>query len=150
MTLPRKSDFYGAMDGASKFVKGDAIAGILILVINIIGGLIIGLAIRPVSLNRHQSHTSYYQLATAWWRKFHHLMLAIATAIIVTRVSTTQDMAENIGLQIGLSRAWLPVSAVLLLMGFIPGMPNTLFLTAALFAGAIGYLYAAARTGCTG
>ena len=62
----------------------------------------------------------------------------IATAIIVTRVSTTQDMAAHIGEQVGLSRAWLPVSAVLFLIGFVPGMPNALFLTAASLAGAIG------------
>ena len=55
-------------------------------------------------------------------------MLAIATAIIVTRVSTTEDMAAHIGKQISLSRAWIPVSAVLLLIGFVPGMPNFLFL----------------------
>ena len=69
-------------------------------------------------------------------------MLAIATAIIVTRVSTTQDMAAHIGEQVGLSRAWLPVSAVLFLIGFVPGMPNALFLTAAFIAGTM-VLYAA-------
>ena len=63
------------------------------------------------------------------------LLLAIATAIIVTRVSTTQDMAKHIGHQVSLFRAWVPVAGVLLLIGFVPGMPNFLFLFAAAAAG---------------
>ncbi len=138
--IAQESEFYGAMDGASKFVKGDAIAGILILVINLLGGLIIGLL--QYSLSFEQAAESYILLSIGdgLVAQIPSLLLAIATAIIVTRVSTKHDMAENIGQQVGLSRAWLPVSAVLLLMGFIPGMPNGLFLTAALFAGATGYL----------
>ena len=138
--IAQESEFYGAMDGASKFVKGDAIAGILILVINLLGGLIIGLL--QYNLSFEQAAESYILLSIGdgLVAQIPSLLLAIATAIIVTRVSTKHDMAENIGQQVGLSRAWLPVSAVLLLMGFIPGMPNGLFLTAALFAGATGYL----------
>jgi flagellar biosynthesis protein FlhA len=138
--IAQESEFYGAMDGASKFVKGDAIAGILILVINLLGGLIIGLLQYKLSFEQAAESYVLLSIGDGLVAQIPSLLLAIATAIIVTRVSTKHDMAENIGLQIGLSRAWLPVSAVLLLMGFIPGMPNGLFLTAALFAGAIGYL----------
>ena len=138
--IAQESEFYGAMDGASKFVKGDAIAGILILVINLLGGLIIGLLQYKLSFEQAAESYVLLSIGDGLVAQIPSLLLAIATAIIVTRVSTKHDMAENIGLQIGLSRAWLPVSAVLLLMGFIPGMPNGLFLTAALFAGATGYL----------
>ena len=119
--IAQEADFYGAMDGASKFVKGDAIAGILILVINIIGGLIIGLVQHEsVTLNKQQESYILLSIGDGLVAQIPSLMLAIATAIIVTRVSTTQDMAENIGEQVGLSRAWLPVSAVLLLIGLFP------------------------------
>ena len=137
--LSKEADFYGAMDGASKFVKGDAVAGILILAINIIGGLIIGLAQHGLTLDQASESYILLSIGDGLVAQIPSLMLAIATAIIVTRVSTTQDMAAHIGEQVGLSRAWLPVSAVLLLIGFVPGMPNALFLTAAILAGAIGY-----------
>jgi flagellar biosynthesis protein FlhA len=136
--ISREADFYGAMDGASKFVKGDAIAGILILAINIIGGLIIG--VTQHSLDIGQASETYILLSVGdgLVAQIPSLMLAIATAIIVTRVSSTENMAAHIGAQISLSRAWIPVSAVLLLMGLVPGMPNTLFLLAAAVAGVAG------------
>ena len=137
--LSKEADFYGSMDGASKFVKGDAVAGILILAINIIGGLIIGLAQHGLTLDQASESYILLSIGDGLVAQIPSLMLAIATAIIVTRVSTTQDMAAHIGEQVGLSRAWLPVSAVLFLIGFVPGMPNALFLTAAILAGAIGY-----------
>jgi flagellar biosynthesis protein FlhA len=137
--ISKEADFYGAMDGASKFVKGDAVAGILILAINIIGGLIIGLAQHDLTLDQASESYILLSIGDGLVAQIPSLMLAIATAIIVTRVSTTQDMAAHIGEQVGLSRAWLPVSAVLFLIGFVPGMPNALFLTAAILAGAIGY-----------
>ena len=137
--ISKEADFYGAMDGASKFVKGDAVAGILILAINIIGGLIIGLAQHGLTLDQASESYILLSIGDGLVAQIPSLMLAIATAIIVTRVSTTQDMAAHIGEQVGLSRAWLPVSAVLFLIGFVPGMPNALFLTAAILAGAIGY-----------
>ena len=137
--ISKEADFYGAMDGASKFVKGDAIAGILILVINIIGGLIIGLVQHNLTLEQASESYILLSIGDGLVAQIPSLMLAIATAIIVTRVSTTQDMAAHIGEQVGLSRAWIPVSGVLFLIGFVPGMPNALFLTAAAIAGAVGY-----------
>ena len=128
------------MDGASKFVKGDAIAGILILAINIIGGLIIGLAQHALSLDLAVQSYILLSIGDGLVAQIPSLLLAIATAIIVTRVSSTQDMAAHIGKQIGLTRAWIPVSGVLLLIGFVPGMPNFLFLFAAGAAGITAYL----------
>ena len=138
--IAKESDFYGAMDGASKFVKGDAIAGILILAINIIGGLIIGVAQHDMSFSSAAESYILLSIGDGLVAQIPSLMLAIATAIIVTRVSTTEDMAAHIGQQISLSRAWIPVSAVLLLIGFVPGMPNILFLAAAGVAGFAGFM----------
>ncbi len=138
--IAKEADFYGAMDGASKFVKGDAIAGILILVINIIGGLIIG--IWQYNLEIEQAANTYLLLSVGdgLVAQIPSLLLAIATAIIVTRVSETHDLADQIGNQVNISRAWLPVAGVLTLIGLIPGMPNILFLIAAAFAAFLSFL----------
>ena len=138
--IAKEADFYGAMDGASKFVKGDAVAGILILAINIIGGLIIGITQHDLAFEEAAETYILLSIGDGLVAQFPSLLLAIATAIIVTRVSSTQDMAEHIGKQINLSRAWLPVSGVLFLIGIVPGMPNTLFLVAGAISGIIGYL----------
>jgi flagellar biosynthesis protein FlhA len=137
--ITSEADFYGAMDGASKFVKGDAIAGILILAINIIGGLIIGLGQHDLTLETAAESYIMLSIGDGLVAQIPSLLLAIATAIIVTRVSTTQDMGTHIGHQVGLFRAWVPVSGVLLLIGFVPGMPNFLFLIAAAIAGIAAY-----------
>ncbi|PQM58729.1 MAG: flagellar biosynthesis protein FlhA [Rhodobacteraceae bacterium] len=137
--LTTEADFYGSMDGASKFVKGDAIAGILILVINIVGGLIIGITQFDLSAGVAAETYTLLSIGDGLVAQIPSLLLAIATAIIVTRVSATGDMADHIGKQVSLSRAWLPVSAVLLLIGFVPGMPNLLFLGAAFIAAMVGY-----------
>jgi flagellar biosynthesis protein FlhA len=136
--IAKEADFYGAMDGASKFVKGDAIAGILILAINIIGGLIIGISQHDLAISDAAEKYILLSIGDGLVAQIPSLMLAIATAIIVTRVSSTQDMAAHIGKQVSLSRAWLPVSAVLFLIGLVPGMPNFMFLIAALIAGTAG------------
>ena len=138
--IAKEADFYGAMDGASKFVKGDAVAGILILAINIIGGLIIGITQHDLAFEEAAETYILLSIGDGLVAQIPSLLLAIATAIIVTRVSSTQDMAEHIGKQINLSRAWIPVSGVLFLIGIVPGMPNTLFLVAGAISGIIGYL----------
>ena len=138
--IAKEADFYGAMDGASKFVKGDAVAGILILAINIIGGLIIGITQHDLAVGEAAETYILLSIGDGLVAQIPSLLLAIATAIIVTRVSSTQDMAEHIGKQINISRAWLPVSGVLFLIGIVPGMPNTLFLVASLISGIVGYL----------
>ena len=137
--IAEEADFYGAMDGASKFVKGDAIASILILVINIVGGLIIGLTQHDLPVGTAAENYVLLSVGDGLVAQIPSLLLAISTAIIVTRVSATHDMAENIGRQISLSRAWIPVAGVLMLLGFVPGMPNFMFLLAALVAAGAGY-----------
>ena len=134
--VAKEADFYGSMDGASKFVKGDAIAGLLILLVNVVGGLIIGLLQHNLSIG--QAAESYILLAIGdgLVAAIPSLLLSIATAIIVTRVSSAQNMSEHISKQINLSAAWIPTSLVILALGLVPGMPNKLFiLFAALAAG---------------
>ena len=103
--IAKEADFYGAMDGASKFVKGDAVAGILILAINIIGGLIVGITQHDLAFEEAAETYILLSIGDGLVAQIPSLLLAIATAIIVTRVSSTQDMAEHIGKQINLSRA---------------------------------------------
>ena len=137
--ISSEADFYGAMDGASKFVKGDAIAALLILAVNIIGGLIIGLSQHDMGVGQAAEIYLLLSVGDGLVAQIPSLLLAIATAIIVTRVSSTQNMAAHIGRQVSISSAWIPVSGVLLLIGFMPGMPNFLFLIAALIAASAAY-----------
>ena len=138
--ISKESDFYGSMDGASKFVKGDAIAGILILIINILGGLIIGIWLHGLGIEEAANTYFLLSVGDGLVTQIPSLLLAIATAIIVTRVSETQNLGEHISKQMNLSRAWLPVSGVLILIGIVPGMPNTLFLIAGFGAALASFL----------
>ncbi len=130
-----EADFYGSMDGSSKFVKGDAVAAMLILAANVIGGLILG----PVShgMTIAAAAKSYILLAIgdALVAQLPSLMLSIAAAAIVTRVSSDKDLAGQIGGQFGASRTWTPVAVILFLLGVFPGMPHLVILPAAAIAG---------------
>ncbi|WP_193504418.1 flagellar biosynthesis protein FlhA [Sphingosinithalassobacter portus] len=130
-----EADFYGAMDGSSKFVKGDAIAGLLILGVNIIGGLILGVASHGMAVG-DAAHT-YVLLAIgdALVAQLPSLMLSIAAAAIVTRVTSSHDLAGQIGSQFGSHRTWMPVSAILTLLGVMPGMPHFVILPLAAGSG---------------
>ncbi len=130
-----EADFYGSMDGSSKFVKGDAVAGLLILAANIIGGLILGPVSHGLSL-ADAAHT-YVLLAIgdALVAQVPSLMLSIAAATIVTRVTSTHDLAGQIGSQFGSAKTWTPVAAILALLGIMPGMPHFIILPAAALAG---------------
>ncbi|MYM53743.1 flagellar biosynthesis protein FlhA [Rhodobacteraceae bacterium GS-10] len=134
-----EADFYGAMDGASKFVKGDAVAGIIILAANIIGGIIIGTAQHGMGIADAAQNYVLLSIGDGLVAQIPSLLLSIATAIIVTRVSSSADMAAHIGSQMNISRAWVPVAAVLGILGLVPGMPNLMFLTAAGLAGAMAW-----------
>ena len=138
--VSREADFHGAMDGASKFVKGDAVAGILILAINIIGGVSIGMLQHDLSFNDAASLYILLSIGDGLVAQIPSLLLSIATAIIVTRVSSSQAMAEHIGEEISLVQAWFPVAAVLGIIGLVPGMPTALFGSMAISAAFIGYM----------
>ena len=143
--VAREADFHGAMDGASKFVKGDAVAGILILAINIIGGVAIGMAQHDLSLADASSLYILLAIGDGLVAQIPSLLLAIGTAIIVTRVSSSQAMAEHIGSEIGISQAWYPVAAVIGIIGLVPGMPTVLFGAFSVMSAGIGYYLSRAR-----
>ncbi len=135
--VAREADFYGAMDGASKFVRGDAVAGILILFINIIGGLSIGMAQHDLDFSTALQNYVLLTIGDGLVAQIPSLLLSTSAAIIVTRVASTQDVGGQIVSQLFTSPKALGVSgAVLFLMGIIPGMPNFAFLTLAAAAGA--------------
>lgn len=132
-----EADFYGSMDGASKFVKGDAMAALLILGVNIVAGFAIGMITHGLSAG--DAGEAYVTLAVgdALVAQVPALLLSIAAAAIVTRVSDTRDLAGQIGGQFADPRGWLPVALILGAVGMVPAMPQAIFLPAAAIAGAI-------------
>src|SRR5271168_97115 len=134
-----EADFYGAMDGASKFVRGDAIAGILIVFINLFGGTIIGAAQHGMSLADAGRTYALLTIGDGLVAQIPALLLSVAVAILVTRVSRPHDMSQQIMTQVlGQPKALGVTSGILTLLGIIPGMPNLVFLgmAAACAAGA--------------
>jgi len=134
----QEADFYGSMDGASKFVRGDAVAGILILFINIIGGLSIGIAQHDMEFADAVRNYTLLTIGDGLVAQIPSLVLSTATAIIVTRVTSTQDMGQQIlGQLFDDPRVLVVTASILGLLGIIPGMPNIAFLSlAAVFGGA--------------
>ncbi|WP_197417793.1 FHIPEP family type III secretion protein, partial [Sphingomonas sp. CCH21-G11] len=130
-----EADFYGAMDGSSKFVKGDAVAGLLILAINIVGGLILGTLSHGLSVGDAAQTYILLAIGDALVAQIPALMLSIAAAAIVTRVASSMDLAGQIGSQFGSHKTWIPVAAILALLGIVPGMPSMIILPAAAAAG---------------
>lgn len=131
--ISREADFYGSMDGASKFVRGDAIAGILILLINILGGLAIGMGQHDLSFGDAVHNYTLLTVGDGLVAQIPSLLLSTATAIIVTRVSTSQDMSTQFNMQLFSNPRVLWVTATIIgLLGIIPGMPNVAFLTMAI------------------
>lgn len=126
-----EADFYGSMDGASKFVKGDAIAGLLILAVNVVGGFALGMIAH--GMGAAEAGEAYVTLAVgdALVAQVPALLLSIAAAAIVTRVTDSRDLVGQIGGQVAEPRGWLPVALVLGALGMIPAMPQMLFLPAA-------------------
>jgi flagellar biosynthesis protein FlhA len=134
--VAREAGFYGAMDGASKFVRGDAIAGILILFINIIGGLSIGMSQHGLDFSTALQNYVLLTIGDGLVAQIPSLLLSTSAAIIVTRVASSQDVGGQIISQLFNSPQALGVTAaVLFMMGIIPGMPNFAFLTLAAVAG---------------
>ncbi len=136
-----EADFYGSMDGASKFVRGDAVAGILILVINIIGGLGIGMLQHDLEFGRAMQVYSLLTIGDGLVAQIPSLLLSTSAAIMVTRVSTSRDMGEQVISQMFSSPRALAVAAGILgIMGVIPGMPHVAFLLLATLAGGLAFL----------
>jgi flagellar biosynthesis protein FlhA len=138
--LSQESDFFGSMDGASKFVSGDAVAGLLILIINIVGGLAIGVGQHNLPL---AEVTRIYVLLTigdGLVAQIPSLFLSLATAIIVTRVTTSESMTEQASTQLANPPALFITAGILTLLGLVPGMPHLVFLTLAAATAGIGVM----------
>jgi flagellar biosynthesis protein FlhA len=135
--IREEADFYGSMDGANKFVRGDAIAGLIILFINIFGGLIIGMLQHGLTMGDAAKIYVLLTIGDGLVAQIPGLLASTAVAMLVTRVSRSQDMGgAMVGQVFGQKRALAVAAAVLILMGLVPGMPNVAFLS---FGGLLAY-----------
>ena len=139
--VAQEADFYGSMDGASKFVRGDAIAGILILFINIVGGLAIGIISHGMSFTDAANNYALLTIGDGLVAQIPSLVLSSATAIIVTRASAARDMGDQVVQELlSNPRAFFTVAGILGSLGLVPGMPSMVFLLLAAVLGGAGYL----------
>lgn len=130
--VAQEAEFYGAMDGASKFVRGDAVAGILIMFINIFGGLAIGVFQHDLPLTQALNNYTLLTIGDGLVAQIPALIISTAAGIVISRVSTTQDIGEQIVEQLLLKPAVLYITAAILgVLGLIPGMPHFAFLALA-------------------
>ena len=136
--LSQESDFFGSMDGASKFVSGDAIAGILILLINLIGGFAIGLGQHNMPLGEVGRVYTLLAIGDGLVAQIPALFLSLATAIIVTRVTTSESVTEQASAQLANPSALFIAAGILGMLGLVPGMPHAVFLTLGAAAAAVG------------
>lgn len=135
-----EADFYGSMDGASKFVKGDAIAGIVILVINLVGGIFIGMVQHGLSFSKAMEIYTLLTIGDGLVAQIPGLLLSIGTAIIVTRQNKEGDLGKEMQSQLGDNTHVLFVAAgVMTLMGVVPGMPHFAFLSLAALLGGVAW-----------
>ncbi len=135
-----EADFYGSMDGASKFIRGDAIAGILILFINLIGGMAVGVLQHGMPVAQAASTYTLLSIGDGLVAQLPALLVSSAVAMLVTRASRSQDMgASMMGQVFGQHKALAVAAAILGLVGLVPGMPNVAFLTLALILGLLAW-----------
>jgi len=135
-----EADFYGSMDGASKFVRGDATAGILILLINMIGGLAIGTMMHDMSIGDAARNYALLTIGDGLVAQLPALLLSTAVALIVTRMSGEQDMGGEVARQLfGRPKALWIAAGLLGVMGIVPGMPNVAFLLMATACGGLAW-----------
>ncbi len=146
--LERESQLYGAMDGAMRFVKGDAIAAIVIVVINLVGGLVIGVGMKGQTAGAAVQTYSLLSIGEGLVAQIPSLLVAVASGLLVTRVASTGDrpLGEDLGAQLGgQPRALAGVAILLVGLGLVPGLPRTPFLLLGLIAAVIAFLSARAK-----
>jgi len=137
--IEREADFYGAMDGATKFVRGDAVAGIIITLVNIIGGFIIGVAMRGMSFTEALQTYTRLTVGDGLVSQIPALIVSTAAAMIVTRATSEENLGSDLSEQLTrYPRALLSAAAMLGLIGVIPGMPTIPFLVVAAGLAALG------------
>lgn len=138
--IAQESDFFGSMDGASKFVRGDAIAGILIMVINLVGGLIIGMMQHDLGFAEAGKTYSMLTIGDGLVAQIPGLIISVAAGIVVSRVGTEQDMSEQIlGQMFARPQVLYITASVLGILGLIPGMPHFAFLLMAAIAAGLAW-----------
>ncbi len=138
--VAQESDFYGSMDGASKFVRGDAVAGLLIMVINVVGGLIVGVAQHDLSLGDSARVYTLLTIGDGLVAQIPALVISTAAGVVVSRVSTDQDVGQQILGQLFSNPHVMYLTAVIVgIMGLIPNMPHVAFLTLAAMLAGVGY-----------
>ncbi|MEW6119692.1 MAG: flagellar biosynthesis protein FlhA [Pseudomonadota bacterium] len=137
--IGRESDFYGAMDGASKFVRGDAVAGMIILVVNLIGGIAVGLLQHDLGLSEALGRYALLTVGDGLVTQIPALIISTAAGIVVSRASSEQDLSREFSVQVfGRPQTLYVAAAVLGVLGLIPGTPHLAFLTISAVLGAIG------------
>lgn len=146
--IQNEADFYGAMDGASKFVKGDAIAAIIIIIINIIGGFIIGMVQRNLDVVHALQTYTLLTVGEGLVNQIPALLISTATGIVVTRAASDSDLGHDISNQLfSNARVFFIVSGVLMLLAIVPGLPGIPFMTLSVALALIGYnLHKAVKT----
>ena len=138
--ISQEADFFGSMDGASKFVSGDALAGLLVLLINVIGGLAIGVGQHDLSFAEAGKLYILLTIGDGLVAQIPSLFLSLATAIIVTRVTTAETMTEQAMTQLANPSALFIGATIMTILGVIPGMPHLVFLTLALASAGLGVM----------
>ena len=139
--IQREADFYGAMDGASKFVKGDAIAAIVIIVVNIIGGFIIGMVQRDMSVLQALQTYTLLTVGEGLVNQIPALLISTATGLVVTRAASENNLGHDIAAQLlAYPRVFFLVAAVLTLLAAVPGLPGLPFISIAMFVAGVGYV----------
>jgi len=137
----QEADFYGSMDGASKFVRGDAMVGILILIINLVGGVAVGTMQHGLDFGNAMQIYATLAVGDGLVAQVPALIISTAAGIVVTRVSTEQDFSGQLGAQlVAGGQSFYVVAGILALLGLIPGMPHLAFLTFAALFGGLGWL----------
>jgi len=135
--ISRESEFFGSMDGASKFVRGDAVAGIIIMLLNVVGGLIVGVLQHNMELAQAAKNYTLLTIGDGLVAQIPGLIISIAAGMVVTRVSDDRDIGQQVMGQMFRSGKVIGITAAILgFLGLIPGMPNLVFL---LLASALGW-----------
>ena len=139
--IQREADFYGAMDGASKFVKGDAIAAIVIIVVNILGGFIIGMVQRDMSILQALQTYTLLTVGEGLVNQIPALLVSTATGLVVTRAASENNLGHDIAAQLlAYPRVFFLVAAVLAVLSAVPGLPGVPFLSIAILISGLGYI----------
>ena len=138
--VAQESDFYGSMDGASKFVRGDAIAGIIILIINLLGGIAVGMLQFDLPFMKALETYATLAVGDGLVAQVPALIVSTAAGIVVTRVATDEDFGQQVASQLGASATPMYLAAIILaILGVLPGMPHFSFLLFAAAFGGVGY-----------